>query len=99
MPNIYEAVACRMEENAFVPKQGEIGPRLRGLCDDLGSPHQSVSTGDAGLGRSGGEQVQTSGGESNYRDCDGGSQKARGIAVKRKMPPQLIAIADPLVGE
>src|SRR5437667_6482795 len=79
----YETIARRMKENAFVPEQCEVGPRLRRLCDDLGSPRQSVSTGDAGLGRSGGEQVQSSGGESNYSDRDGGSQKARGIAVER----------------
>ena len=37
--------------------------------------------------------MQSSGGESNYRDRDRGSQKARGVAVERKLPPQLVAIA------
>ena len=95
----YEAIACGMKEKAFVPEQREVGPRLRRLCDDLGSPRQSASTGGAGLGRSGGEQVQSRGGESNYCDRDGGSQKTRGIAEERKLPPQLIAIADLLIGE
>ena len=49
----HEAVACWVEENAFVPEQCEVGPRLGGLCDDLGSPRQGVLTGDAGLRCSG----------------------------------------------
>src|SRR6202040_1415236 len=69
------------------------------LCDDLRSPYQGVSTGDAGLGRGGGEQVQSSGRESNYCDRDGGSQKTRGAAVQRKMPPQLLVVAYLIVGE
>ena len=95
----HEAIACGVEEKAFVPEQCEVGPRLRRLCDDLGSPRQGVSTGDAGQGRSGGEQADSSGGKSDHRDCDGGSQEARGVAIKRKMPPQLVAVADLLVGE
>ena len=95
----HEAIAGRMEEKAFVSQQSEAGSRLRRLCDDLGSPRQGVSTGDAGLGRSGGEQADSSGGKSYHRDCDGGSQEARGVAIKRKMPPQLVAVADLLVGE
>src|SRR5438270_4188387 len=43
--------------------------------------------------------MQSSGGECNYSDRDGGSQEARGVAVERKLPPQLIAVADLLVGE
>src|SRR5437763_13468261 len=43
--------------------------------------------------------MQSSGGECNYSDRDGGSQEARGVAVERKLPPQLIAVADLLIGE
>ena len=48
---------------------------------------------------SGGEQAEASGGKSYHGDRDGGSQEARGVAVERKMPPQLVAVADLLVGE
>ena len=79
------------------PSSARLAPCLRRLCHDLGSPRQNILTGDAGKHRSGTEQPDGSGRKSDHGDRDGGSQEARGVAIKRKMPPRLVAIADLLI--